>query len=306
MLYNIGHKVDKERRLPLQDLLIYLILGLCVGVMSGFFGIGGGFILTPTLILMGFSPVIAIATSLLYTVATSLSGVVAHFRLKNIKWETSIVIGISGIIATQLAHPFVLLLGKYQLENTIIPLMYIVLILYFSISILVSKSSSKKQTISKTKYTYVKIVLIGFFAGFISTVLGVGGGFIIVPLLIGVLAFQPKYAVGTSLLSVLMIVIAGFTTYASIVELDFGVIGSLIVGALIGGQLGARVTNVYEDKQVRHFLAGLYIATGVSLVLKLLNMDLLALLILFSYCLYMLLHFLLHTVKVRLKEKEVG
>ncbi|MEH7238495.1 sulfite exporter TauE/SafE family protein [Bacillus sp. JJ1562] len=290
----------------MQDLLIYVILGLCIGVMSGFFGIGGGFILTPTLILMGFSPVIAIATSLLYTVATSLSGVGAHFRLKHIKWETSIIIGISGVVATQLAHPFVIFLGQYNLENTVIPLMYLALTLYFSISILVSKSPSNEQQIRKTKHAYIKIVLIGLFAGFISTVLGVGGGFIIVPLLMTVLAYQPKYAVGTSLLSVFMIVVAGFTTYASTVELDYGVIGSLIVGALVGGQLGARVTNVYENKQVRHFLAGLYIATGVSLVFKLLHLDFVGLLILFTYCLYMLLHFLFHTLKIRLKEKEVG
>ncbi|MDR4887284.1 sulfite exporter TauE/SafE family protein [Fredinandcohnia sp. QZ13] len=290
----------------MQDLLIYVILGLCIGVMSGFFGIGGGFILTPTLILMGFSPVIAIATSLLYTVATSLSGVAAHFRLKHIKWETSIIIGISGVIATQFAHPFVIFLEKYQLENTVIPLMYLVLILYFSISILVSKSPSKEQVAGKTKFAYGKIVLIGLFAGFISTALGVGGGFIIVPLLMSVLAFQPKYAVGTSLLSVFMIVVAGFATYASTVELDYGVIVSLIIGALIGGQLGAMVTNVYEDKQVRYFLAGLYIATGVSLVFKLFQLDFVGLLFLLIYCLYMLIHFVLHTLKLRLKEKEVG
>ncbi|MFS0824453.1 sulfite exporter TauE/SafE family protein [Bacillus sp. 1P02SD] len=290
----------------MQDLLIYVILGLSIGVMSGFFGIGGGFILTPTLILMGFSPVIAIATSLLYTVATSLSGVVAHFRLKHIKWETSIIIGLSGVIATQFAHPFVIFLGKYQLENTVIPLMYLALILYFSISILVSKSPSKEQVAEKTKFAYGKIVLIGLFAGFISTALGVGGGFIIVPLLMSVLSFQPKYAVGTSLLSVFMIVVAGFATYASTVELDYGVIVSLIIGALIGGQLGAMVTNVYEDKQVRYFLAGLYIATGVSLIFKLFHLDFVGLLFLLIYCLYMLIHFVLHTLKIRLKEKEVG
>ncbi|WP_449539217.1 sulfite exporter TauE/SafE family protein [Ferdinandcohnia sp. Marseille-Q9671] len=290
----------------MQDLVIYVILGLGIGVMSGFFGIGGGFILTPTLILMGFSPVIAIATSLLYTVATSLSGVVAHFRLKNIKWETSLILGMSGVISTQLAHPFVIFLERYQLENTVIPIMYLALILYFSISILVSKPPTREQSNSRTKYSYVKIVAIGLFAGFISTALGVGGGFIIVPLLMSVLSFQPKYAVGTSLLSVLLIVVAGFTTYASTIQLDYGVIGCLIVGALVGGQLGALVTNVYEDTQVRHFLAGLYIATGVSLVLKLVQLDFIGLLILFTYCFYMLVHFLFYILRSRLKEKEAG
>jgi len=295
-----------ERSVPLADLLIYVILGLSIGVMSGFFGIGGGFILTPTLILLGFSPVTAIATSLLYTVATTLSGVTAHLRLNHIKWKTSIIIGISGIISTQLAHPFVIFLEKYQLENTIIPLMYLALTLYFSISILVSKPSNKEQSNSQSDYSYIKIVFIGLFAGFLSTSLGVGGGFIIVPLLMTVLAYQPRYAVGTSLLSVFLIVVAGFTTYASTVQLDYGVIGILIVGALVGGQLGARITNVYEDKQVRHFLAGLYIATGVSLFFKLLQLDFIGLVLLFSYCLYMLCHFVLHTFKHRLKEKEVG
>ncbi|MFT4416871.1 sulfite exporter TauE/SafE family protein [Fredinandcohnia humi] len=290
----------------MQDLLIYVVLGLSIGVMSGFFGIGGGFILTPTLILMGFSPLIAIATSLLYTVATSLSGVVVHLRLKNIKWETSIVLGISGIVMTQLAHPFIIFLEQYQVENTVIPLMYLVLIIYFSISILMTKSTILQQAEQQTRHSYIKIVLIGGFAGFISTALGVGGGFIIVPLLISVLAYPPKYAVGTSLLSVFMIAIAGFTSYASTVELDYGVIGSLIVGALVGGQLGARVTNVYDDAQVRYFLAGLYIATGISLCLKLLHFELIGLLILFTYCLYMLVHFVLQSVRIRLKEKEVG
>lgn len=274
--------------------------------MSGFFGIGGGFILTPTLILMGFSPVIAIATSLLYTVATSLSGVVAHLRLGNIKWETSVVLGISGVITTQLAYPFVLFLERYQLEGTVIPIMYLALILYFSISILMTKSATQ-VTAKQSKNSYIKIVFIGAFAGFISTALGVGGGFIIVPLLMSVLAFQPKYAVGTSLLGVLMIVIAGFASYASTIQLDYWVIGCLIIGALVGGQLGARVTNVYEDTQVRHFLAGLYIATGISLGLKLLHHELIGLLILFTYCIYMLVHFVLHSMKrLRLKEKEAG
>ncbi|MCH1627629.1 sulfite exporter TauE/SafE family protein [Ferdinandcohnia quinoae] len=281
----------------MHDFIIYIILGLGVGIMSGFFGIGGGFILTPILMLMGFTPVLAIAISLLYTVATSLSGVVAHFRLKNIKWETAIILGISGIIATQIAHPFVLLLGRYNIENTIIPLMYLGLIIYFSISILVSKGTNPHHTFTKNKSSYFKIILIGAFAGFVSTTLGVGGGFIIVPLLMSVLSFQPKYAVGTSLLSVFMIVIVGFTSYASSTTLDYGVSLSLIIGAIVGGQLGAKVTMGYEDSQVRHFLAGLYITTGISLSLKLFHLNFIGLLLLLLYCLFMLIHFIIFRQK---------
>lgn len=290
----------------MHDFTIYTILGLCVGIMSGFFGIGGGFILTPVLLLMGFAPVLAIATSLLYTVATSLSGVFAHFRLKNIKWKTAFILGFSGIIATLIAHPFVLFLGKYHIEDTMIPLMYLGLITYFSISILRSKGTNPARSVENTKPSLLKIILIGTFAGFISTTLGVGGGFIIVPLLMSVLGFQPKHAVGTSLLSVFMIVIVGFTTYASSTPLNYGVSGSLIIGAIVGGQLGAMVTSRYNDAQVRNFLAGLYISTGISLILKLAHLNTIGLLALLLYCLYMLVHFITHTARLRMKEKEAG
>jgi len=291
----------------LEDFLIYLLIGLGIGIMSGFFGIGGGFILTPILILMQFSPVVAVATSLLYTIGTSLSGTLAHFKLNNIQWKTSIIIGSSGIIATQVAHPFVLLLEKKNLEETSIPVLYILLIIYFSFTMLKQRPDPFLTTNDTPSHYYQKIIFIGFFAGFISTTLGVGGGFIIVPLLISMLYLKPKFAVGTSLVSVLMIVIIGFASYSFSTPIDYKISGSLILGALVGGQLGALATRGYRDAQVRYFLAGLYITTGISLVLKLIHFDIAGLIILIIYCLILLSHFGIHFIRGKhlLKQKQI-
>ncbi|MBD8071057.1 sulfite exporter TauE/SafE family protein [Bacillus sp. PS06] len=291
----------------MPEIILYLSLGLGIGILSGFFGIGGGFILTPILLLLAFNPVIAIATSLLYTIATSLSGSFAHYRLHHIKWKPAILIGISGIIATQFAHPFVLYIERLQIEDTVVPILYILLICYFSISLLRrQKEQILASTIEKNTRVQVisKTILIGFFAGFISATLGVGGGFIIVPLLISVLSFTPKYAVGTSLFSVLLIVTAGFASYAFNTPLNYEISGILIIGAIFGGQIGSLFTKGYSNKQIRTFLAGLYIATGISLVLDLFKQDLVGLMTLSIYCLFLLIHFSMHSIRKRNVMKE--
>lgn len=286
------------------DIILYLFLGIGIGVLSGFFGIGGGFILTPVLLLMNFSPVIAIATSLMYTIATSLSGVFAHFRLQNIQWKTAFIIGISGVIATQAAFPFVLFLEKFQIEDTIIPLFYILLIVYFSYSLLRTVAPTTSFPSFEKDFKLYKAIVIGLFAGIVSTTLGVGGGFIIVPLLITILSFHSRNAVGTSLLSVLMIVSAGFATYASTTPIDFKVSGSLIIGALIGGQIGAIFTEGFNDKQIRHYLGTLYAITGVSLLLKLFNIGFIGLSLLLAYCIFLLVILSVRTVQFKIKQHE--
>jgi uncharacterized protein len=280
------------------ELPMYIMLGLTIGILSGFFGIGGGFILTPTLLLVGFTPVVAIATSLLYSIATSLSGVTAHFRLRNIKWKDALVIGSSGAFATQLAHPFTLLLEHYQIEDTIIPFFYLLLISYFTYTMFKSRPSSTNTENQPTYYPH-KLVLIGLFAGFVSTTLGVGGGFIIVPLLVSVLVYPSYLAVGTSLMSVSMIVSVGFISYSFSTPLNYELSSYLIIGALIGGQIGAIFTKYYQDFQIRHLLGGLYVVTGISLLFKLIQIENLGLAIIFLYCIYIFVHFIITAIKYK-------
>ncbi|MFC7371046.1 sulfite exporter TauE/SafE family protein [Fictibacillus iocasae] len=274
---------------------IYVLVGMAIGVLSGFFGVGGGFILTPLLILFGFPPVTAIGTSLMYSIGTSVSGVYAHLKMNNIFWKTAAVLGVIGVAATQAAHPLVLWLEAEKLDKTVIPILYIILLGYFALSLLM-KSSKQEGGRGTFRFSWAKALFIGFTGGFLSTTLGVGGGFIMVPLLISMMHLPARKAVGTSLVSVFAIVTAGFISYAYSTPLDFKLGAFLIIGALIGGQLGAKLTSIYDDRQIKNYLGLLYVVTLLSVVMKLMNQDEAGIMVLGGYVSFLLLLFVKDTI----------
>nr|WP_275585091.1 sulfite exporter TauE/SafE family protein [Peribacillus deserti] len=251
--------------------MVYLLLGAIIGVMSGMFGIGGGMFLTPILLLTGVSPVESITISLFYTMGTSVSGMAGHFRMKNTTIRRSLIIGASGIAATQSAQPLVLWMEKKGLDDTIIPIFYITLLVYFSYSLL---KKGKMQPVSKktsfiSRRPLLGLLLIGFMGGFVSSALGVGGGFIIVPLLISIFGETAKKAVGTSMVGVLMIVSAGFAGYAFTTEFNVKLASALLLGGLAGAQAGVKVIRYFTSNEIKMMLGYLYIFTMLSVSLKL-------------------------------------
>ncbi|MDQ0185472.1 sulfite exporter TauE/SafE family protein [Cytobacillus sp. FSL R5-0569] len=268
-----------------MELILFFLLGALISVLSGFFGIGGGFILTPLLMLIGLAPIEAIATSLLFTIGSSSSGIIGHIKLKNINWKAGIILGVSGIIATQIAHPFVVFLDAHQLDEWAIPVMYIVLLSFFSVQMF-KKKSAQQGVSGLVQPSILKMVLIGLFAGFVSTSLGVGGGFIIVPMSIAFLGMLPKEAVGTSLFAVLFIVSAGFLSYAFTVEINYFMGIFLLAGGLLGSQFGARSTDVFENKEITTLLSFLYLTTILSVALKAFEQNVFGLIIVVLYLLY--------------------
>lgn len=268
-------------------------MGLLIGILSGFFGVGGGFILTPTLLLSGYDPVMAIIISLLYTTGTSISGVIAHFRLKNIIWKDAMIIAGSGIVATQIAHPFILYIQEKNVDEFFIPLFYILLLFYFAFKMLKdNKKIAQMKPIKSSKTIYKPFILIltGFAAGFLSTTLGVGGGFIIVPLLVSIAGFQTKKAVGTSLMGVLFIVIVGFLSYTTTTSIDYQFGGILVIGGLLGAQIGVFMSTIFDHLQVRKLLGLLYVFTGISMILKLLALNLSGLIVLTCFLIFLYAH----------------
>ncbi|WP_246939064.1 sulfite exporter TauE/SafE family protein [Bacillus pinisoli] len=286
-----------------MELILFILLGACVGILSGYFGIGGGFVLTPILLLIGLSPIVAIATSLLYTIGTSLSGIVAHFKMKNIEFKIGLFVAVAGLVATQIAHPFVMFLEQLHIEEIVIPVFYILLAGYFSYSLLTYKEK-KHEHQEGQKRAWLAPVFIGLAGGFISTTLGVGGGFIIVPLLISFLGLPPRKAVGTSLFAVFFIVIAGFITYSTSTQIDYSFAFTLIIGAIIGGQIGAHLTRIFKDTEIKRFLGILYVFTVINMILKILGFSMLGLIISLSYIGFLLIIFTLRTWKHVQKNKE--
>lgn len=283
-------------------IILFFFLGGVISVLGGFFGVGGGFILTPILLLTGFSPLEAITTSLLFTIGTSISGIIAHFRLKNIVWKDGLILGLSGVAATQFAHPIVLYMEEKGWDDVVIPVLYAILLGYFAFSMFRrGKRAKVKKSESNVKPSVLKTIIIGFAGGFVSTMLGVGGGFIMVPLLISVLKFEPRKAVGTSLFAVLSIVSVGFLSYAFTTSFDYRIGLLLIAGGLVGSQFGAKLTAFYHNYEISQMLSILYIATLVSVILKIVDLNAIGLGLI---AIFVMLFFIFSFMKIHQKRKE--
>jgi uncharacterized protein len=274
------------------EFLYFLPLGIAIGILSGFFGLGGGLLLTPVLLLLGTSPVVAISTSLLFSIGTSVSSVYGHLALKNIIWKAALIIGASGIIGTQFARPLVLYLDEIGVGEIFLSIVYIILLSYFAYSLLRKKKKKERKPVSQKLSIFLYIAL-GLFGGFMSAALGVGGGFIVVPLLVSMLNFEPRKAVGTSAVCIFMFVSVGFLSYTIDVQIDYVIGGILIVGALIGGQLGAKTTKLFKNEVIQKMLGLLYIVTLLSVLFKLLGLQLVGLITLATYGLILLTMFTL-------------
>ncbi|MGV2942298.1 sulfite exporter TauE/SafE family protein [Mesobacillus sp. LC4] len=284
-----------------MEYILYLLLGGLISVLSGFFGVGGGFILTPILLLLGFSPLEAITTSLFFTVGTSISGITAHIRMKNILWKEGLIMGLSGIAATQLARPLVYAMEARGWDDVVIPFLYIVLLAYFAIKMIRQGRKKDEEIAAPTDFSLPKLLAVGFLGGFVSATLGVGGGFIIVPLIITSLGFNPKKAVGTSLFAVLLIVSVGFISYSINTDINYFIGLMLIAGALVGSQFGARMTSYFENKEMNAVLGILYLVTLAGAVLKLFDLNKTGLVIMGMFIIYF---FTMSIRKIKVKKTK--
>ncbi|WP_273851418.1 sulfite exporter TauE/SafE family protein [Guptibacillus spartinae] len=263
-------------------LLFALPAGLAIGAISGFFGVGGGFLLTPILLLLGYPPAMAITISLLYSMSTSISGALTYIQSKNILLKTTIFLAISGMFGTQLANPVILYLTENGLDDTVISILYLFLLGYFSISML-SKTPHKGQNSVTSSISLLRTILIGLLGGFISSILGVGGGFVMVPLLINVLRIPARLAVGTSLTSIFFIVSTGFFSYIQTVTIPLTLAILLVIGAVVGARFGAGMTAFFSEEVMKKLLAALYFFTMISILFKLLHHATSGLLLLSGY-----------------------
>ncbi|MEO0989625.1 MAG: sulfite exporter TauE/SafE family protein [Pseudomonadota bacterium] len=290
--------------LPIAEVSVnaFVLLGLggVVGVLSGMFGVGGGFLMTPLLFFIGIPPAVAVATEAAQIVASSFSGVLAHFRRRGVDIKMGIVLQIGGLIGAALGLGIFNALKAIGQVDLLVRLCYVVFLgivggLMFWESLNAIRRSSRPATAGPTRKKhgwihalpfkmrfrvsglYISVippVLVGVFVGILAAIMGVGGGFIMVPAMIYILGMPTKVVVGTSLFQIIMV--TGFTTLLHAttnftVDLVLAVL--LLVGGVIGAQIGTVIGVRLKAEQLRILLAMLVLAVCIKLALDLLIMP---------------------------------
>ncbi|MFN3233470.1 MAG: sulfite exporter TauE/SafE family protein [Alphaproteobacteria bacterium] len=282
--------------LPIAELSIniFLILGLgaAVGFLSGMFGVGGGFLMTPLLIFSGVPPAVAVGTEANQIVASSVSGVIAHWRRGGVDFKMGGVLlggGVLGSIFGMFIFEALRSLGQVEL---LISLSYVVflgivggLMLIESVRAMMRRQSGAvtsrrrrhddlahrlpfKMRFRKSKL-YISVIppiAIGFLVGTLSAIMGVGGGFIMVPAMIYILGMATNVVIGTSLFQIIFVTATVTLLHATSTQtVDVVLALLLLVGGVVGAQFGARVGLKLRGEQLRALLALLVLGVGLRL-----------------------------------------
>ena len=283
--------------LPIAELsmnfLTIIGLGAMVGMLSGIFGVGGGFLMTPLLIFMGVPAPVAVGTEANQIVAASVSGGLAHFRRGNVDIKMGLVLLAGGILGSTLGVALFALLRELGQIDVVIRLSFIVFLGIIGSLMFVESvrailrarlPGSKrgrlhqhywlhglplKMRFRKSKL-YISALLpfgIGVFVGVLSAIMGVGGGFIMIPAMIYILGMPTSVVVGTSLFQITFVT-ANVTFLHSIQTqtVDIVLAGLLLVGAVVGAQFGTRIGAMLKGEQLRGLLALMVLAVCLKLV----------------------------------------
>ena len=283
--------------LPIAELSvnIFVILGMgaAVGFLSGMFGVGGGFLITPLLIFYNIPPAVAVATGANQVVASSVSGALAHFRRGTLDIKLGLVLLMGGLAGATVGIQIFSMLRRLGQLDLIISLLYVVflgsiggLMLWESVISLRRASQNKPVSLrkpgqhnwvhrlpfkmrfkrSKLYLSVIPVILLGFCIGILTSVMGVGGGFIMVPAMIYLLRIPTSVVIGTSLFQIIFV--TAFTTIvqaATNFSVDIVLAWLLMVAGVIGAQYGVRVGQKMRGEQLRAGLALLVLGVGIRL-----------------------------------------
>jgi uncharacterized membrane protein YfcA len=276
--------------------LMIVALGGVVGLLTGMIGVGGGFLTTPILIFFGIPPAVAVASSTTQITGTSISGVLAHTRRKGVDYRMGAVIIAGGVMGSLLGGFLFRLLQNSGQIDTVISLLYVVLL--SSIGILMAKEAAtalglwKPRREPKPQRRHNPLIailpmrwrfyrsglyisplaplILGFLTGILTVLLGVGGGFIMVPAMIYLLGMSAQVVVGTSLLQILAVTAATTMIHATTTRsVDIVLAVLLLIGSVIGAQYGARFAQKMKPELLRLFLAVVVLLVALRMGLQL-------------------------------------
>jgi len=276
---------------------LLVLLGATVGFVSGLFGIGGGFLMAPILMFMGIPPSVAVASQASHVVASSTSGVITYTSQKVVDWRMGGVMALGGVIGALLGvelFRYLRLLGQADLAVALAYLLFLgsigMLMLYESLGqilrrvrgeVLPHKERRRPLWLYglplKIRFPrsglYISAIppfALGGFVGVLSAIMGVGGGFILVPAMLYVLRMRAGVVVGTSLLQI--IVTTAMTTVLQAgrnqtVDIVLSMI--LLLGGVVGAQYGARLSGRFQPDVLRALLGVIVLLVGIQMGLEL-------------------------------------
>ncbi len=283
-----------EMSVPAESILL---LGTFVGFLSGVFGVGGGFLMTPFLIFMGIPPAIAVGTQANQLAAASVSGLLSHTKRHNVDYKIGGIMLCGSLVGSFLGILVFRMLQHFGQIDFIIPLLYVLLLSVMGVMMLTESLTAvllKKTPESTTPQLhhraffqnlpykmrfprsrlYISALVpagIGFIGGVLVSILGVGGGFILVPAMIYILGMPTLLVVGTSLFQILITTIFATAMHAvANHSVDLVLAFLLIIGGVVGAQLGIRAGKKIKGVYARIILACLLLLISIQLAGQLL------------------------------------
>ena len=274
------------------DIFLLLFLSLAVGVLSGLFGVGGGFLMTPFLIFMGVPPVYAVPNEVNNILATSVSGSLTHWYKKTLDYKMGLMIVSGGLVGTLLGITTFTYFSEMGKISVIISLLYMYLLAIVGTLMLIEgireKTRKAKNISTKKKFhdhnwlqglpfrmrfhksklyeSAITPILLGLVVGFVAAMMGIGGAFLMVPAMIYIVGMPVKLIPGTSLfvtifISAIVTVLHAFN-YGSI---DLFLVVPLILGSIVGVQLGQKLGQFLDSSELKSLFAMLLVAVAVAI-----------------------------------------
>ena len=265
------------------NILLIVFIGMLVGALSGLFGVGGGFLMTPLLIFLGIPPVVAVGSEAPHVLASSVSGVIAHWRKKNVDFKMGFFLLLGGVAGSTLGVNLFKLLSLYGQIDIVIQFLFIIFLGFIGISMAFESARTTIKNYRTTSAIRTKLhqhswihglpfklrfhrsklyistippIIIGFFVGVLSAMMGVGGGFIMIPAMVYILGMSTNVVVGTSLFQIIFVT-ANSTFFQSYLNQTVDIVLSalMILGGVIGAQIGVRIGSKLKAEYLRGILA---------------------------------------------------
>ncbi len=287
--------------LPIANLsvngLVIVGLGALMGILSGMFGVGGGFLTTPLLIFYGIPPTVAAASAASQVTGASVSGVFAHTRRGGVDYLMGGVMVVGGVFGTLVGAVLFRLLQELGQIDTVINILYVIMLGAIggmmgneAIQSLRAMRSGKRLPARKRRHhplvanlpwrwrfyrsgLYISPLaplLLGFATGILTMLLGVGGGFILVPAMLYILGMSASVVVGTSLFEILFVTMVSTMMHSLTTKaVDIVLALLLLIGSVTGAQIGAQLAQKARPEYLRLILAAIVILVALRLALGL-------------------------------------